>query len=188
MTSGPREFGLDGEASLAAWLGAQATAEGGDPFAHPQQPDAGHRGAARRGLAVVIDADRQSVRTALDPNRRRRGGGMPGDVGERLLNDPVDDPAHRGRHVMFQDATCAHPSPMPARATPSQRRSAGYRTRSTFAAPAASAAAGCRIGGITHCPRRRDDPRWVQRTCSDDIQSQERRSTACPCVTCLPPP
>jgi hypothetical protein len=59
---------LHGEAALAARFGAQATAEGGDSFTHPEQPDAGHRCGVRRGLAVVIDPYGEGVRTVVDPD------------------------------------------------------------------------------------------------------------------------
>jgi hypothetical protein len=61
---------VDGEAALVARLRTESTAEGGDSFAHPEQPDAGHRGGVRRGLAVVIDPYDQGVGTVVDPDRR----------------------------------------------------------------------------------------------------------------------
>jgi hypothetical protein len=95
----PREFGVDGEAALASRLGAQSTAEGGDAFAHPEQPDAGHRRALWRGGAVVVDLDDHGAGTVGHPDGRGVGPGMPGDVGQRLLHDPVGGAVHRGRHV-----------------------------------------------------------------------------------------
>ena len=50
------EFGADGEAALGARAGAQPAAEGGDPFAHAEQPDPGHRARVRAAaVAVVVD-------------------------------------------------------------------------------------------------------------------------------------
>ena len=51
---------MHGEAAPAARLGAQPAAEGGDPLAHPEQPDTGHS-APTPGLGLLGMRERVSA-------------------------------------------------------------------------------------------------------------------------------
>ena len=90
---------MHGESAFAAWRSLQLSSEGGHPFAHSEQPNAGCRGGVRRGRSVVIDSDAESVTAVIDPNRRDRGDRVPVDVGERFLNDPIGSSIDSGRQA-----------------------------------------------------------------------------------------
>ena len=91
---------MHGEPALAAGRRLQLSSEGGHPFLHADQPNAGRRGGVRRRRSVVIDLDDESVGAVVDPYRRNRGGGgVPVDVGELFLDDPICGSVHSGRHT-----------------------------------------------------------------------------------------
>src|SRR5690606_9024657 len=77
----------------------QPTAERGRALAHADQPEtrAGRR--TLRARAVVDDLDAEPVRPVADPDPRGRWPGVSGDVGERLLHDPVGGAVDLAREV-----------------------------------------------------------------------------------------
>ena len=86
----------------------------------PSRPDPGDRRGLRGGLAVVVDADVERAGAVADPDRRGRGGGVPGDVGQRLLDDPVarSGPPRRARRCAVPRSSALRPDRPPGLAAP----------------------------------------------------------------------
>ncbi len=62
---------------------------GGDAFPHASQPQPG-AGPGVGSRALVGDRNAECTVAVADGHGRGGGVGVPGDVGERLLDDPVD--------------------------------------------------------------------------------------------------